>query len=1301
MQKSINRVSKRALALLLSTIIVLSALFVGGTFNAGAVDNAFETGSKLYLKPNSDWLAHDAKFAAYFYNSENGGSQNEWVNMTQVANDTGAWEVTVPAAYTYDRVNFARFAPDATVAWNNQWNQTIDQGKAEGNMCVITDDKDANWNYTPYWKNYINLASNTYVYFDNSGTRWTNGKTFLLIATDTNVYSSSSISTAINNTFGSTGSTKRLLYRNVTGGSSDFADLNNHWSDVNFIICVQSQGSSSSPTLSKGTYAYDEIFNQDGSISEEKISNSSAKYYGNLVTSSNNSVVFIPDTDLQVINNGTNYANFEQNIQITTDGALTSNGNAVSASYYKLTAVSTVSNQTSLPVSACHLTNVTLTATADTGYHFVGWYSDSELINQVSAENPYSYSVNGATTLYAKFAQGDPLPVYTQTAIAYTVDGGDGGTASVSAAGVEEGSSVNFVAVPNPKYRFDGWFTTSDCSGSAVSTDDPYTIDSVSCANTLYAKFSEIEIEDEEGDTTGEESNKNTARRDVNATSLSEQAKIYYTEEVKDKITDAKVYQTFADLADNQNNSGVDSYAAAEGAPDGNDLYTTLFDIMKDTHTHAVSYPAYGNNSLAHYWLTTDTSYANKDDNREVYTFFYSDVDCFNHEDMQREHIWPKSKASYLMATGLGGSDLHHLRPAYGKVNNIKSNWGFADINNDNGSFKSGWKNKKTVMWPASGKNAKISLWRADDSKGETFADYNTDVHGDIARILLYIYTRWKQPNLYSDIFDEEGNPDTTRLPELDPDDSKDTGERIIYDLPTLLKWMREDPVSEWEMRRNDLTQDIQGNRNVFIDYPELAWLLFDETVPSDMDTPSGMARHQNDFSYDIDKDADVNISDPVTITLDTSLNNGVAEITAYDYNRGKTVYDGDVVERGDVITYTIKPKQSTIANIIEFNSDSNSSGNAYRHTIVEPDTDTQYSFSRQAGYFNGSANTGYDKERLRVTLNSNACQLILKSKSTTAAGTNAGGSGAGIISARYADGVNKNKLIASGEIVPNDTNVIITFTPDYGSRFVTASAASGIDMTSLQQISGTDSYQVTVNLNCIKVTEKDGKTTTTYNSRKKTITATFAQTFNSNDKVTDTESVEYNKARHIYNNGMRPDADDEWGDETNFFTNFEICGAQVKTDSSNFSNKALRFVSVIDKKILDKAEAYGYVLGYTNLNLDTKLINKYAYSLVYNGAGNTTLDCTGSDNNIYGDYGKYSTNKNYKYITASVNNIQNGGNIGLNTVIIARPYVKLKPEYIAVGAPSVIYGQYVDMSTGENYLACSGSWNYINSLAG
>ena len=42
-----------------------------------------------------------------------------------------------------------------------------------------------------------------------------------------------------------------------------------------------------------------------------------------------------------------------------------------------------------------------------------------------------------------------------------------------------------------------------------------------------------------------------------------------------------------------------------------------------------------------------------------------------------------------------------------------------------------------------------------------------------------------------------------------------------------LLRWNEADPVDSWEMNRNNVIEGIQGNRNPFIDHPELASVLF------------------------------------------------------------------------------------------------------------------------------------------------------------------------------------------------------------------------------------------------------------------------------------------------------------------------------------------------------------------------------------------------------------------------------------------------------------------------------------------
>lgn len=110
---------------------------------------------------------------------------------------------------------------------------------------------------------------------------------------------------------------------------------------------------------------------------------------------------------------------------------------------------------------------------------------------------------------------------------------------------------------------------------------------------------------------------------------------------------------------------------------------------------------------------------------------------------------------------------------------------------------------------------------RGNDSYGESagYYDPGVSVRGDCARMVLYMYVRW-------------GNT------------SKMWGSGgVMESVDILLKWMEEDPVDTWEMGRNDAVQSITGTRNVFVDYPEYAWLLFSKEIPADMTTPSGEGR--------------------------------------------------------------------------------------------------------------------------------------------------------------------------------------------------------------------------------------------------------------------------------------------------------------------------------------------------------------------------------------------------------------------------------------------------------------------------
>ena len=49
-----------------------------------------------------------------------------------------------------------------------------------------------------------------------------------------------------------------------------------------------------------------------------------------------------------------------------------------------------------------------------------------------------------------------------------------------------------------------------------------------------------------------------------------------------------------------------------------------------------------------------------------------------------------------------------------------------------------------------------------------------------------------------------------------------------IGGIALLLKWNDEDPVSPLELQRNNVIEEAQGNRNPFIDIPQLARRIYE-----------------------------------------------------------------------------------------------------------------------------------------------------------------------------------------------------------------------------------------------------------------------------------------------------------------------------------------------------------------------------------------------------------------------------------------------------------------------------------------
>ena len=128
--KRIHPRIRKALCLMLALVMVLGML---PALHVNAAD-----GTTLYLVPNSNWKADNARFAVYSWD----GSGNAWTDMTDSDGD-GVYEGTIPAGY--DSIIFCRMNPSAAANdWGNKWNQTADMTvPTDGTNCYTV--KEGTW----------------------------------------------------------------------------------------------------------------------------------------------------------------------------------------------------------------------------------------------------------------------------------------------------------------------------------------------------------------------------------------------------------------------------------------------------------------------------------------------------------------------------------------------------------------------------------------------------------------------------------------------------------------------------------------------------------------------------------------------------------------------------------------------------------------------------------------------------------------------------------------------------------------------------------------------------------------------------------------------------------------------------------------------------------------------------------------------------------------------------------------------------------------------------------------------------
>ena len=211
-----------------------------------------------------------------------------------------------------------------------------------------------------------------------------------------------------------------------------------------------------------------------------------------------------------------------------------------------------------------------------------------------------------------------------------------------------------------------------------------------------------------------------------------------------------------------------------------------------------------------------------------------------------REHVWPKALSNGNWGESQAGTDILHLRPTYVKTNSTRSSHPFGDASNGNVLQYNG-----------------MTYGKLD---GNIFEPLDC-VKGDVARIIMYIWTAYKGYSGYSAL----------------------SITSIFDSYNTLLTWHTMDKPDALEGHRNDYVQNstVQKNRNPFVDHPEYAWKIFGNNASSAVKAacmeayPSGGVTPVNPTGITLDKtSASVEINKTMQLTATLQPSGATGSIT-------------------------------------------------------------------------------------------------------------------------------------------------------------------------------------------------------------------------------------------------------------------------------------------------------------------------------------------------------------------------------------------------------------------------------------
>lgn len=219
---------------------------------------------------------------------------------------------------------------------------------------------------------------------------------------------------------------------------------------------------------------------------------------------------------------------------------------------------------------------------------------------------------------------------------------------------------------------------------------------------------------------------------------------------------------------------------------------------------------------------------------------------------MNIEHTFPKSW--WGGTRGMAWDDICHLMPSNSNANSARGNDPYGEVASESGTVVPNGTYKRGTPKSGQGGGSTRVFEPSDEYKG------------DLARNYFYMVTCYQNLTWASDGLYTAAQGD---YPTLQP-----------WAVEMLLRWHRQDPVSDKERKRNDGVYSQQQNRNPFIDHPELAehiwgnlqdqpWYEGEEGGgPIDPPDPGEPAELTSPVNNDFYSAGDVKLGESHTITV-------------------------------------------------------------------------------------------------------------------------------------------------------------------------------------------------------------------------------------------------------------------------------------------------------------------------------------------------------------------------------------------------------------------------------------------------